>query len=914
MSQVHLPSQKLLILAGGGVVGIFLLWYVILAVSFSAQTLRDHTLAALSSHLGAEVTALPGEKFTLLPTPRLQLSSLQIKNNPKSRYPSLLSAPVAVIQPSLASIFGDLIVSVSLNRPKIELESFKDGSHSWDLPKTEPVSAPRALIQSLDFFNGSLHYNHPKLEESIQLDQFSFGMHFQAAGQAQITGQFHYLRDYFQINASSNKTGDRYLELKNSSSRYALSGKWDESRESFTGQQHFETSDLGQLLSVFMLKGQDIPQIASGKGAYPLKVGTEINLKDSRMTLTEIEVDGEYLQGDGQAVLLMKHIPEMNIQLLFDQFTIDPLVNRNIFRDFVSQTSKQSPEEFTLEQGRKSSLPSTINATLAISSKEAQVGALPIEKMQLAAQLSQGTLNVAQWSGLLGDTGQFLLKGKVEGSYDGLAFKGSGDVAGQDLSTMIATLNHKESSSFLPQELKRFRGRANLYITPQITRISETAFRAENVQVIGTLLRKRMEQDAKGNTAYRYEGAFRTTNFNIDNMQSLYFPKSDEQKPIEKALLEWFEYVKSMNEGAGQSIYNLKLSFADPIFHGKKREAMDVRLRLNSSELSLEELNIPYNGTTLRGEMKFSFTKEKKPIITASLSADQVDTSRFMGVDFTKQASMWRDKEGLWSREEFQVQGLEKVQTDIRFETGKFRHAEYRFDDLKGRIIIDEGALRIEDLEGGIWGARFLSNVKMVIGKLPVFSGVLTLQGFDFARLHPVTNLFSNLYGRGTFNVKFNTSGLNPYTAVENLQGTASFAGANLKVVGFNLANMVRAANAVRKVQDIDKLIKFANRGGETQISKIQGNMNFADGLMRTPQMQISTPFGSGIIRGQINLLDWKANLGISIFLTALSKQQPPDIRMLFIGPLSEVKRSLDTQSLESFIAKQAAERLLVNP
>ncbi|MDG1286871.1 MAG: AsmA family protein [Rickettsiales bacterium] len=934
-SAINLPSKKLLIGVGGALLVLYVVWYAVLTMVFSADDIRKKTLAALSQHLGAEVTATDHQQFSLMPTPRLTLNNVQIKNHAKARHPSMLTSGMVRVIPSLGSIFGDLVVSVTFFDPKIEFETFADKTHSWDLPEPEQESNQAiALLQQIHFVDSILHYSNLTDKRDITFDKLSASFDFSSAQDYVAQGYFKLARDMFKFSATISGT-EREIRVNNSSSTYHLKGTLEEGT-GFTGEQKLESTDLGHLLEVFLVSGKKAPETMAPEDAFPFNFSSALKLRGKRLTLSDVVLGGGAIEGTAQAIGLMGANPEMNAQIELKAFSIDKLLERGVLDEFIADSSQaENIDGYRIElpEDKASSLPSGVKMTISLKSEQAMFKGLDISNLQLAAKLDNSVIDVAQLSGKLPGNGQFILKGKVEGSYDGLAFKGAADVAGQEFAKTFQPLlkNETEAVIAFPESLKRFRGKANLFVNPEVMRLSEGLMRVEKMQWLGTLVRQRLKAAKSSLVAtnsqpasalgYRYEGAFRFTNVDLDELRSAQVRGEEnadvsdsEQVPEEFDRDKLFAWMQGMMKSAQNSWFNLKLNFVDAFLDGKKRETANLRLILNRQLFALEEIEMPYNGSFIKGLTHFTFPKKGKPKFSAHLQLDRFDSEEFFGEAFDKDALFWREGNGLWSRKEFNILGLGDMDVDLTFRVGAVKHAEYDLTDMSGKLLIDNSAVRLNDFTVGAWGGKLTGHGKMLIAKLPTISGNVSLNGFDFAKLHGVTDLFSNLYGNANLRGQFSTTGVNPHSAIQNMKGSLAFAGSGLKVIGFNLANMVRAANAVRTVKDIETLVKFANRGGETKINTVQGNMNIDGGYLRTPMMRIATPIGNGGVKGQINLMDWKVNVAISVFLTALQAQNPPDIRLVFVGPLNEVGRSLDTQSLESFIAKTAAERLLVNP
>lgn len=912
-SKLNLPSNKLLVTAVVVFVGIYVLWYALLAVMFSADSMREKTLSALSQALGVEVTAIEQQQFSLLPYPKLILNSVQVRNHPKSRYPNMLAAPNVKVVPSLGSLFGELVVTATFYNPKLEFETFADKTHSWQSDRSAAKGTDKiALLQQINFVDASVHYSNPSVNRDITIDKADFTMQFSSAEDYTANGTFKLARDIFAFEADFDASGQRELSINNRSSTYQLKGQWDNEANKFSGTQTLESVDIGQLFEVFLVAGEQPPALVEDTGQHvPATFSSAVKLSGKRLTLTDIKLQGQFAEGTGQSIALLGASPEVSAQVDLQKLDFSKLMARNVFTEFVSKTAASSEIDgfrINLPGNKKSSLPQGVKVTLSLKADHAQFSGAPISKLQLAAKLNDdGVIDVAQYSGKWGDDGQFLLKGKVEGSYDGLAFKGTGDVAGTNLSTVYTTAI---DGIQLPDDLKRFRGRGNLYINPTVMRLSELLLRIEKMQVAGTLVR----QEVSGSSSHKYEGAFRIQNINLDELQRAQTSWKSNENADEFDKKSFFDNLNRLVTRSGDNRFNIKLSFVDAVLNEKPLDTADLRFMLNRQFVAMEEMAIPYQESLIRGKARMSFPATGKPKIDADIAFDSFDSEKLFGESYAEKPSMWRDENGLWTRREFNILWLADTDVKLKFKAAKFSHAGYELSGIDTDIEIENGELNVPKFHATIWGGKLNIYGKMLIAKLPTFTANLTLDGFQFDKLQETTDLFANLYGRASIRGSLSTTGVNPHSAVQNMKGTMSIAGSQLKVKGFNLENMVRAANAVRTVQDIEKLVKYANRGGETQITTLQGNMNIDGGFIRTPAMRIATPVGNGGIKGQVNLMDWDVNLGVSIYLTALQRSNPPDIRLVFVGPMSEVGRSLDTQSLESFITKQAAERLLVNP
>ena len=920
VKQLTLPNSKLLGITAGVLLLLYIVWWLLMFLSFDEVQVRDQTLAQLEKHFGAPVSYAGASEFSLTPFPSLTLKNLQVKNHPRALQRNSIQIPLAKIQVHPYSLFSsELIVSLESFGMKVELETFAGGDgHSWQHPDREKIQAqekPAALINAITIHKAQFHYTYPEVEREIQLYVPTAKMKFPSVGEVEVAGKFFAIERYFEfgLTLSGENSTSQLLStfVTDGTTTLKVEGNWDVENKKLEAKQHFETGDLASFLKTFTYKNYKPETGVAEQLKLPLSVDSTLNYSDSTLTMQDIAIVGTDIQGEGEIKTLLSDIPHIQSKLHFSQFNVTPFAERNVFSELLGEqiapltAQAKNAMSTGLPTTRKITLPKGVKIESILSADEARLHHINANDLQLGLSIINGSGRLEQLSAKLAGDTTLLVKGEVEGSLDGIALKGQLDIVGNHYEQFSNDLFGKGVG--FPERLERFRGRANLFVNPAVMRLSEAVVRLEDVQLVGTLIRQRMEQKNVGQY-HLFEGAFRLDNMNIDEWV-------DAQPAVEGDGLEAYHplirKLHYLTDFEHNTQYSLKVNLKDYTLDGESRPRAVFSLAMQRQNFMLSEVEAMHNGSYINGDIHFRFPKGKRPFIKASINADQVETSRFFNADYNQKRPFWQAEDGQWSRDEFDLSLLDEFDGTLELNFGRFQHRIWDVADLRVKASLQDSLLQVDSLEAGLWGGTFSLAGRLRAGKLPTIQGQYQLKNMVIERIHDITDFFDDLRGRVTLQGDVTTTGSNPYYLVQNAQGALSLAGRRLIIDGFNLSNMVRAANTVRTVADIEKLIAFADKGGETNIESISGSLNLNGGVLQTPGARIQSTMGNGTISGRVNLLDSSMNIALVMYLTALQQTSPPNIRLVFNGSLHEPSRTLDTQSLESFVAKQAAERLL---
>lgn len=918
---------RILILGAGALLVLYLMWWVWLSILFDKEEIRDSVVVAIERQLERPVTYSDDIHFSLLPFPQVEINNVQIVNHSMAQEPNLLLVPKVLIDVHPISVMGgDLVTSLTLVQPRIELEKMNERDPEWEEELAERQSLTPALISDISIVNGRLSYRSEAISQKVAVSELAASIGFSDSGHMDASVGFKlqehsYFLKFLTTDAGNGQSGVE-ANLSDGISTLAVSGVWDNTKQSLRGRQKFSSRDLGQLLRNLAPKvlGEDglvigayQPQ-AKEEDYFPFEFSGDLEYQSKLLTVSNVEVAGNHVSGKGKLSANFESDPAISIALELDKIILAPLLERGILTPYLLSASNKRKvagwEEAIFGAGTKG-LPEGISVNLTLTSKESVIAGMKAEKIQLQAQMSEGTINLAQFSGQVpGDT-KFLLKGTIDESYEGIALRGQLDVSGLNFRHLMQEMVGKGMA--LPEEYHRFRGRANTFISPKLIRFSEGVLRVEDVQLLGTLIHHYEKKNAVGSPDgfTHIEGAFRLENLNMDNLlasQNTVLEGNALESQHYPTVIRLMQRITSRLDGYR---YDLKFSLPEFVLNGKKRPSALLTASLSKDRVQLSNVSCEYNGTAIQGGMEWRFPSGDVPFFSIDVNTDAIDTVKFLGLDPSRGGYQWRQENGQWSKAAFDFSELNLYEGEYRIRTRNLRHIGHHVRNVKLVGELSESVLRLHEVEGQIWNGTLKGSLGIHASKLPSVYGEIAFNGLDVRELHDFTDIFDPVAGHFNIGADFTSAGVNVYSMVQNLQGSLSLAGGGITVKGFNLQNMVRAANAVRSVDDIDKLIDYANQNGETRIQTLRGVMNIGNGFLQTPGMKMTTSLGHGSVNGRLNLMTWDINAAIILYLQALQQRSPPNIKLIFSGPTDNAERRLDTESLESFIARQAAERLL---
>ena len=897
-------------------------WALAMSIFFEPDKVQKQIIAEIERQIGQKIIFESTQESSSFPTPMLTLHNVATKSDPRAQVPNLITISKVVVRVRLLSLFRNAPqLDVSLVNPSFKGETFKDGTHSWQSlveNKVAPSPQSQAAVRSVQVVDGTFSYANPSINRIIEFNHINGNISFPDDGQFTAGGSITYHDEPYELNLA-HQTGSAaqyHLKIANSQSSLEINGAMQQGE--FAGKFKLDSMDVGYLLESMLSNKHDekldeklrFAQLAEGSLTYQVQEGGQ------RLDLPDVKLSGPYISGTAKLSANIQAQPVIRAELNLDNLTLSPLNQRHVFDNFLAAPTKPKTE-FAINdvETKQILLPQGIDAIFSLSSKEAQAYGMNISDVRLYAHLLDGEIEIKQASAMLPGQTQSVLVGRVEGSFDGLALKGTLDMFGQKASALFASLKLLDVK--LLAEMEQFRARSNIVVTPRNARFSETIIQTSGPQFLGTLVREgnRSHGEAKA-VGNHVELSARLSNFNLDQFLRL-------QSGLKDGLPTYAQSLKALSDlwkKLGPDSYQLNLSLNNVHFCDEDIAGLNGRVHFDASGLRLEDISTRLRGTDIAGaaDMHFSNDPKARPVINADLKLGELDTARFFDIGseeeqqhFFRQAG--NDGATAWSEKPFDFYWLKQFNGDVKVKIDLLHHGIYSLQNVDTEMLIQDDVTSIKSFVATLWDGNIRSSGTLQVGMVPSLSLKLQLDAASLEEIQKFSALFSGLRGRISLAGELGSTGVNVSSLVKNARGTFAVAGRQIIIEGFDAERLVRAANAVRVASDIDKIVEFSKRGGETVIQTLTGNLNLDAGILQSPGIAIATEDARGSMKGRIGLMDWTINAAITLLLPLLDQQEPPYVRLVFSGPLDAPARDLDTQVLESFVTRAAARRILTN-
>ncbi len=165
---------------------------------------------------------------------------------------------------------------------------------------------------------------------------------------------------------------------------------------------------------------------------------------------------------------------------------------------------------------------------------------------------------------------------------------------------------------------------------------------------------------------------------------------------------------------------------------------------------------------------------------------------------------------------------------------------QYRVNDARVDAVLDAGMLRVNQLQGKVWGGS-VDGSAFADARASRIAVKAVASGVDVnALLREVTGK-DLLEGRGRLVVDVDSAGRSGAELKSRLRGSASLQLRDGAVKGINLAQRLRQARAALS-QRADHAVK-ASQTEKTDFSELSASFQIADGVARSKDLDLKSPF-----------------------------------------------------------------------
>lgn len=333
--------------------------------------------------------------------------------------------------------------------------------------------------------------------------------------------------------------------------------------------------------------------------------------------------------------------------------------------------------------------------------------------------------------------------------------------------------------------------------------------------------------------------------------------------------------------------------------------SLDGHLDYEGRTATLSGMALTLDGQTISGEAKVD-PSGKRPMITASLMADDLDLSPYMaGGDGGGGAGSGAGSQG-WSKEKVDLSALRAADADVsirahsvRLDTGTIRNADIRARLRDGALEVTINQLNMFD--GGAKGALRLDG-----GGVPALAAKLDVDSVQLLELLSTLAGFDRLEGIGALSADVSGQGESMDALMRSLRGTSSVKLTDGAILGINLAAMVRNATGA-----------FLGGGGESQktdFAEISANFAIKNGVATNSDLLFLGPLLRASGAGTIDIGAQSLNYRVTPRAVASLQGQGGDaalagvaVPVLITGPWSKPHYAPDLAGAITGVIKDPA-------
>jgi AsmA protein len=261
-----------------------------------------------------------------------------------------------------------------------------------------------------------------------------------------------------------------------------------------------------------------------------------------------------------------------------------------------------------------------------------------------------------------------------------------------------------------------------------------------------------------------------------------------------------------------------------------------LQLQATTDSVNLNELQLRLDDSTLKGNL--SVANFARPAIRFGLQLDQIDVDRYLPpssdvppVPPTAAAAAGAQMIPVDTLRELDVKGELKI--------GQLKVSGLRSSDISMKLEAKSGVVHVYPAKASMYGGSYKGDIKLdVRGNQPKIFMDELLSGVQVGPLLKDLRGDDTLSGTTQAGAKLTASGQTPEQFTKTLNGKVDFKFSDGAVKGFNLAAMIR--NAQAKLDG--KPVPPVTGPNQTDFSSVTGTANITNGVIRNRDLMAMSP------------------------------------------------------------------------
>lgn len=889
---VSTVNRRPILIALAIIVGTILTLWLAVQALVNTDALREKAIAAIEQSTGYKME-IGSVSLSVFPLPSVTFEKVAILNAEESNESYFFTANAIKMRLDMAALIKGVTVvrAVDISQLQLNLELAESGKGNW-LPAYALLDGVSAQsVRQITLHGGAVHFiNLAQNEEKdvkdirgmIRLDaqgvpngNFAFTA-FDQAGELKLAssgGQVSSANDFSFKTEAELRFGAEFVKFAGDVSR--ASGK----RMVLNGQLLAEAQSTRLWLErmsnakakegAFSIFPESLPlRLDMTMNTSPVK--GEIRLKN--LTLGE--------SAGAAAIVWLEAGEGINAKGSFNVATLNA-------DQLLGEKNGNLNAFFSLF------LPPDVEGEFNVGIKRLIYKGAPLTNAAVTARLTQGEMNINQFTGAMGGKSRGFLFGIMKRDARGkINFDGSAEILGEDAASFLQDSGF-DKVNLIPQAHSKFRARSNIFLSDDRGTFSEIRFQGGNFYMVGGV-----NMNAGGK--HDIEVTMRLRNVRMEPLAAFFAPITAKAATTDAQLLDrhlpWLSQLD-------KKIY-LNLLFDDFTLGDRQGARSQFILSMAKDKVDFEQIDVNFTESKLQGTASFEQSGEV-PHLVANLTLSDYDLNSLLGPALVKHPVPRGNRSEVWPLELFETSFLRGYDSEMKIRIDRAKHESFTLENVNLAATSTNGEWKIDDLSADVFGGKLAAKISLDMTSVPSFSSAFYLSNM---RVEELLNSFAGFQGlRGTANLTadISSSGVSAGDMIRNMSGTMAFSGRDIVLRGFDLASLVQTVPSVRSVADVVNTVRIATLKGASSFSLVEGGFYFAQGSLGTQGVTFRSRHAIGTLSGTIDLLHWLMDASIQFKLISIVNEEFPIVSVIFNDTLDSPLIDLDTRSLEAWVARQ---------
>jgi AsmA protein len=328
---------------------------------------------------------------------------------------------------------------------------------------------------------------------------------------------------------------------------------------------------------------------------------------------------------------------------------------------------------------------------------------------------------------------------------------------------------------------------------------------------------------------------------------------------------------------------------APPGSGGFGRFALKARANVVGASIALTNVNVELDGNVAEGVM--TYANNGRQSLQATLAAGALDFTPYVST-FRLLASGAHD----WNRQLFDLNSLSSADIDMRLSAAQVTVGSSKLGRTGLGANLRGGALALSIGEAQVYGG--IARGSFAVTRTDAVADVKAqFQLIDVDLQSCAGELFgiTKLSGRGNLNVSLVAAGTSPFGLAQSLDGTASLAGHDGAIAGFNVEQLLKRLER----RPLSGGGNF--RSGSTPYDTLNIAVKFSDGIATAQDVRLDGPTSRLTLTGTASVPSREYDLkGVASLISASTPNAPSDFDLPFVvqGPWDDPLIFPDPESL----------------